>query len=160
VSGPDSDSAVGTSGSNPIHIKETYMPGANRELAARLGKFLVVGSTGVMVNNAALYAFYQQLRLPLVTASTLAVTLAIANNFVLNDRWTFSERHQSAWLRRFAQFSLASLGGLALATLTLWLLVTFLDVQYVIANTVGIAIGTGSNLVTSMTWTWARSGEQ
>jgi putative flippase GtrA len=34
------------------------MSGADRELASRLGKFLVVGSTGVVVNNAALYAFY------------------------------------------------------------------------------------------------------
>jgi dolichol-phosphate mannosyltransferase len=136
------------------------MSGANRELASRLGKFLVVGSTGAVVNNAALYAFYQQLRLPLITASTLAVMLAIANNFVLNDRWTFSGHHPSAWLKRLVRFSLASLGGLALTTLTLWLLVTFLDVQYVIANTVGIAIGTASNLVTSMTWTWTRSGEQ
>ena len=136
------------------------MSGANRKLAARLGKFLVVGSTGVVVNNAALYALYQQLRVPLITASTLAVTLAIANNFVLNDRWTFSGHQQSGWVRRFVQFSLGSLGGLALTTLTLWLLVTFLDVQYAIANTVGIAIGTTSNLVTSMTWTWARSSER
>ena len=136
------------------------MSGANRELASQLGKFLVVGSTGVVVNSAALYAFYQQLRLPLITASTLAVTLAIANNFVLNDRWTFRGQYHSAWVRRFVQFVLGSLGGLALTTLTLWLLVTFLDVQYVIANAVGIAIGTASNLITSMTWTWARSGER
>jgi len=136
------------------------MSGANRELASRLGKFLVVGGTGVVVNNAALYAFYQQLRLPLITASTLAITLAIVNNFVLNDRWTFSGHPRSASVRRFVLFGLGSLGGLALTTLTLWLLVTFLDVQYVIANTVGIAIGTTSNLFTSMTWTWARSGER
>jgi len=136
------------------------MSGANRELVSRLGKFLVVGSTGAVVNNAALYAFYQQLRLPLIMASALAVSLAIANNFVLNDRWTFSDNHQSATLRRFVQFGVASLGGLALTTLTLWLLVTFLNVQYVIANTIGIAVGTASNLIASMTWTWAQSGEQ
>ena len=74
------------------------MPGGSlrepQERASRLGKFLVVGGTGVVLNNAALYAFYQMLRLPLVVASALAVTLAIGNNFVLNDRWTFGHgRH-------------------------------------------------------------------
>jgi dolichol-phosphate mannosyltransferase len=135
------------------------MSGANRELAARLVKFLVVGGTGVVVNSAALYAFYQLLSLPLIVASALAVTLAIGNNFVLNDRWTFAGHHRSAWFFRIARFSLASIGGLMLASLTLWLLVTYLGVQYVIANLVGISLGTASNLTASLMWTWARSGE-
>jgi dolichol-phosphate mannosyltransferase len=126
---------------------------------ALLGKFLVVGGTGVVVNSAALYAFYQLLRLPLIAASALAVALAIGNNFVLNDRWTFAEHHRSAWFLRFVRFSLASVGGLTLASLTLWLLVTYLGVQYVIANLVGISLGTASNLTVSMMWTWARSSE-
>src|ERR1700730_11616718 len=122
------------------------MPGANRELATRLGKFLVVGSTGVVVNNAALYAFYQLLRLPLAVASVLAVTLAIGNNFVLNDRWTFNHRRHAA-LRRFARFSVVSVGSLAITTFTLWSLVTYLDVQYLVANIVGIGLGAVSNFV-------------
>jgi dolichol-phosphate mannosyltransferase len=124
-----------------------------------MGKFLVVGGTGVAVNSAALYAFYQLLSLPLIVASALAVTLAIGNNFVLNDRWTFAGRHQSAWFLRLARFGLSSVGGLTLATLTLWLLVTYLGIQYLFANLVGISLGTASNLTTSMMWTWARSSE-
>jgi dolichol-phosphate mannosyltransferase len=140
-------------------LRRRYMPGANRELASRLGKFLVVGGTGVVVNNAALYAFYQILRLPLAVASAFAVTLAIGNNFVLNDRWTF---HQSrhAGLRRFARFSVVSVGGLAITTLTLWSLVTYLDVQYLVANVIGIGLGAGSNFVANLMWTWSRSSDQ
>jgi dolichol-phosphate mannosyltransferase len=135
------------------------MPGANRELASRLGKFLVVGGTGVVVNNAALYAFYQLLRLPLAVASALAVTLAIGNNFVLNDRWTFNQRRHAA-LRRFARFSVVSVSGLAITTFTLWSLVTYLDVQYLVANIVGIGLGAASNFVANLLWTWSRSSEQ
>jgi putative flippase GtrA len=35
------------------------MSAVDRVLAARLGKFLVVGGTGVVLNNAALYVLYQ-----------------------------------------------------------------------------------------------------
>ena len=136
------------------------MSGAHRELASRLGKFLVVGGTGVLVNNAALYTLYQVLRLPLVLASTVAVTLAIGNNFFLNDHWTFNEQHDAAAGRRLVRFSLVSLGGVALTTLTLWALVTYLGVNYLVANLVGIGLATASNFVANFKWTWSRSGGQ
>jgi dolichol-phosphate mannosyltransferase len=135
------------------------MSGADRYLASRLGRFLVVGGTGVVLNNAALYAFYQMLRLPLVVASALAVALAIGNNFILNDRWTFKGPH-AASVRRFLRFCLVSLASLTIATLTLYTLVTFLNVHYLLANLVGIALGTGSNFVGNLNWTWSGSGEQ
>jgi dolichol-phosphate mannosyltransferase len=129
------------------------MSAVDRVLAARLGKFLVVGGTGVVLNNASLYALYQVLRLPLVVASALAVTLAIANNFVLNDRWTYGRRTLS--LRRFFRFSLVSLSGLLVTTVVLWTLVTYLSVQYLAANLVGIALGLGWNFVGNLAWTWS-----
>lgn len=135
------------------------MSGAHRELASRLAKFLVVGGTGVVLNNAALYAFYQLLRLPLVVASALAVMLAIGNNFIWNDRWTFKGPH-AASVRRFLRFSLVSLASLAITTLSLYTLVTFLDVHYLVANLVGIALGTSSNFLGSLNWTWSGSSDQ
>jgi dolichol-phosphate mannosyltransferase len=133
------------------------MSGADRELASRLAKFLVVGGTGVVLNNAALYTFYQLLRLPLVVASALAVVLAIGNNYVLNDRWTFRRPRQTPSLHRFVQFCVVSLGGLAITTLTLWTLVAFLNVQYLVANAIGISLATGSNFLVNLNWTWSRS---
>lgn len=135
------------------------MSRADGRLASRLGKFLVVGGTGVVVNNAALYAFYQLLRLPLVVASALAVGLAICNNYILNDRWTFKGPH-AASVQRFLRFSLVSLASLAITTLTLWALVTLLDVHYLVANLVGIALGTSSNFLGNLNWTWSGSSDQ
>lgn len=126
-------------------------------LASRLGKFLVVGCIGLIVNNAALYAFYQLLRLPLILASTLATSLAIGNNFVLNDRWTFNGRRDAALARAFIRFGLVSLGGLAITAFTLWALVTYLNLHYLVANLIGIGLSTGSNFAANSTWTWSRS---
>jgi len=132
------------------------MTGADRESVRRLGKFLVVGASGVVVNNAALFTFYQLLRFPLVGASTAAVVLAIVNNFFWNDRWTF-EQHPGAFssaMRRFIRFGLASFGGLVLTTVTLWLLVTDLGLHFLVANLIAAGAGTASNYVLNSRWTY------
>ena len=134
------------------------MSAADREFVRRLGRFLVVGASGVVVNNAALFTFYQLLRFPLVIASTVAVILSIINNFVWNDRWTFQQRHSahSLAIRRFVRFGAASLGGLVLTTLMLWLLVNYLGVQYLVANLCAIGAGMACNFIAQSTWTYGR----
>lgn len=123
----------------------------------RMGKllrFLLVGGLGVVVNSLALVILHQLLRLPLVMASLLAVELAIASNFFWNDRWTFGRKDLS--VRRFLKFNLVSLGGLAITTGTLWLLVTHGGVAYVLANLGGIGLATCWNFSLSLLWTWRR----
>jgi dolichol-phosphate mannosyltransferase len=135
------------------------MTGADWEFVRRLGKFLVVGASGVVVNNAALFTLYQVLRLPLVGASTAAVALSIVNNFIWNDRWTF-EQHNGAFssgMRRFARFGVASFGGLVLTTLTLWLLVNELGVHYLVANCIAAGAGAASNYLVNTRWTYGPS---
>ena len=132
----------------------------NRESAQRLGKFLVVGASGVVVNSAALFTFYQLLRLPLFVASCAAVALAIVNNFIWNDGWTFERRRGPLALaiRRFVRFAVASFGGLVLTTLVLWLLVNELQLQYLVANLIAAAAGAASNYVVNLRWTYGQGG--
>lgn len=133
------------------------MSGADPEFVRRLGKFLVVGASGVVVNNAALFTLYQLLRLPLVGASTAAVVLSIVNNFIWNDRWTFQGQHDTTRAQsigRFVRFCLASCGGLLLTTLTLWLLVTNLGFHYLLANLIATGAGTASNYLVNSRWTY------
>ena len=137
------------------------MSAANREFTQRLGKFLVVGASGVVVNNAALFTFYQLFRLPLLLASSAAVVLAVVNNFVWNDRWTFEQQHSplSVAFRRFARFGTASLGGLVLTTLMLWVLVNELGLHYLLANLIAAGAGAVANYVVNIRWTY-RQGDR
>jgi putative flippase GtrA len=119
---------------------------------SRLGKFLVVGVTGMLVNSLVLFLLYQWARLPLVLASILSTEMAIVNNFCWNDRWTFGRTRLS--LNRFALFNLVSLAGMAITTGTLWLLVRHLGFYYLTANLLGIALATAWNFVANSLWTW------
>jgi putative flippase GtrA len=143
----------------PFIHRASVLPGGvrlliHRERArlTRLGRFLMVGGTGVLVNSLALLVLFQWVHLALVLASALAAELAIVNNFWLNDRWTFNRTQLS--LRRFARFNLVSLAGLLITTGTLWVLVRHLGIYYLTANLLGVALATAWNFVANSRWTW------
>jgi putative flippase GtrA len=127
--------------------------GSMRTKAGRLIKFGVVGASGAVLNTGVLYALYRLAGLPLLMASALAVELAVISNYLFNDRWTFAAPRHSC--RVFAKFNAASLAGIGLNVLTVWLLVRS-GVFFLAANLVGILISFASNYAFSVAWVWRR----
>lgn len=121
-------------------------------ILAKLVKFIVVGSSGVVVNTIALFVLYEMVGFHLLIASATAVELAIINNYVWNNWWTFERSAFS--ITGFAKFNLVSVGGLAITTGTLYMLVTSMAVNYLLANLVGIALATVWNFGLNFLWTW------
>lgn len=126
---------------------------ARRVRVARMLKFACVGCIGVGINTGALYIFSRWVGLPLAAASALAVELAVIGNYLMNARWTFGSRVTS--FRRFAKFNLASLLGLGLNVMIVWL-VTRLGVYFLAANLLGITAGFASNYALSSIWVWGQ----
>lgn len=127
--------------------------------ARRFVRFGMVGGSGVLVNNALLLALVELVRLPAVPAAVIATECAIVGNFLLNDRWTFADVRRASgrsWPRRFASYNLLTLGGLVLSVGVLALLHGVAGLHYLVANLVGIAIGTLWNYGSNHQWTWAR----
>ena len=106
----------------------------------------------MLVNSLALFLLYGKAGLPLIVASALSVELAITNNFVWNDWWTFGHSRRS--MVRFVKFNLVSLAGLAVTASTAWLLVQHAGVNYLVANLAGIGLATACNFLASAQWTW------
>jgi putative flippase GtrA len=119
----------------------------------KLVKFLVVGGLGTLVNTGVLIILYHHLHVALITASALATELAICHNFVVNDFWTFGQRGLS--VARFARFNVVSLGGQGVTVATLWMLVRYTNLHYIVANLVGIGLAVIWNFTVNVHWTWA-----
>ncbi len=115
-------------------------------------KFCIVGATGVVVNSAILFLLHDLLDLSLLIASPIAVEFAILNNFVWNNFWTF--RTQGMQLERLAKFNLVSLGGLAITTGVLVLLVEYTGMYYLLANLIAICVAMTWNFGINFLWTW------
>lgn len=122
----------------------------------RLLRFGAVGLSGVLVNNAILFLLVERVGWDPVAGSLIATETAIANNFVLNDRWTFSDSpRQRTWWRRLLSYNLLTLGGLVMSVLALAALTHLAHVHYLVANVIAIGAGTAWNYISNHRWTWS-----
>jgi dolichol-phosphate mannosyltransferase len=133
--------------------------GASRRFLAkhvrRLGRFCVVGASGVLVNTALLYVLTEAGGLNHLVSATLATEAAILSNFALNDNWTFRDaRGNSSWLRRAVHYNFVSLGGLLISVAMLAALTYLLGIYYLFANFFAIGSATLWNYAVNHHWTW------
>jgi dolichol-phosphate mannosyltransferase len=115
----------------------------------RFVKFCLVGLSGVAVDMATLYFLSDptQLGLGLTRSKIVAAELAIANNFLWNDAWTFREvsskqpNASSRW-RRFLRFNVVCTLGLVLNLIMLNMMFNVFGWNRYVANAIAIGIVT------------------
>lgn len=99
---------------------------------ARFIKFGTVGFTGYLVNASSLWLF-TRLEWPGPLAWGVSTELAIINNYVFNNIWTFREQKITGlkkWIYKFFQFNLTSAGALIIQTVFGTISDIFIGVQY------------------------------
>ncbi|MGC4093545.1 MAG: glycosyltransferase [Polyangiaceae bacterium] len=128
--------------------------------ATRFMRFAIVGASGVLVDMAVLYLLSdpRSLGWGLTRSKVLAAELAIVNNFVWNDLWTFSDlarqRGMKLRLRRFIKFNLVCGIGLVLNVLILNVLFNLLHIDRYVANGVAIVLVTAWNYSINLKLSW------
>lgn len=127
------------------------MNGEGHRLRAQGVSFGVVGLTGFVVNASLVYLLHGLLHWFLPVTVVLASELAIVNNYLWNDRWTFGRRDLS--LQRFVRFNFSSLGGIAITTAVTTVLAAG-GLPYLPALLAGVGMGAGGNFIASTLWIW------
>ncbi len=125
----------------------------------RLIRFGLVGFSGVFVDLAVFYLLRSLLGLGLTRSAMLSAEVAIANNFLWNDRWTFGDisRHQSGWkkrFKRFVKFNLICLAGLILNVLLVNLLFNLVGLNEYVSKLIAIAAVTAWNFWLNLKLSW------
>jgi len=127
----------------------------------RFLRFGLVGFSGVFVDMGVLFLLHDPASLGwgLTRSKFIAGEIAIINNFLWNDAWTFKDlsNKQSSWqskLKRFIKFNLVCLIGLGLNVLLLNLFFNILHIHYLIANFLAIAIVTVWNFWINLKLSW------
>jgi len=121
----------------------------------RLLKFIIVGLSGVIVNELSLYILYF-LSKELIISSIIAIEISILSNFILNDRWTFKSKQKNNYnlLRRFFRYNGVTIIGLIVNVGTLYILTHF-GLNYLLSNIIGIILGFISNYTGSELIVWS-----
>jgi len=127
----------------------------------RFVRFGIVGLSGVVVDMGVLFLLSDPSTLGwgLTRSKLIAAELAIINNFIWNDAWTFRDisSHQQGFrhrLQRFAKFQLVCLAGLMLNTVLLNLQFNLLGMNRYLANAVAIGAVTAWNFWLNFKLSW------
>lgn len=113
-----------------------------------VGRFLrfgIVGLSGVFVDIGIFYLLRTTGGLGLTRSAILSAEVAILNNFIWNDLWTFGDisRQQRGWkrgLKRFIKFNLVCLLGLILNVALVNLLFNLFGMNQYLAKLMAIAL--------------------
>jgi dolichol-phosphate mannosyltransferase len=124
-------------------------------------RFGVVGLSGVFVDMAVLYLLSDPttLAIPLTRSKIIAGEIAIFNNFLWNDAWTFADvsmqqKGMKQRIKRFLKFNVVCLAGLVLNVLVLNIVFNFLIPNRYIANLIAIAVATIWNFWVNLKLSW------
>lgn len=122
--------------------------------ARRLGLFVAVGLSGVVINTAVLWALVSHAQLHHVLAAIISTEVSILTNFVLNDRFTFGDHQTSfSYLRRAAHYNAVTASGLVITVVVLTVL-TYFGMYYLLANFFAMGSAALSNYVLHSRFTW------
>jgi dolichol-phosphate mannosyltransferase len=128
---------------------------------ARFFRFGLVGLTGVVVDLGIFYLLYDKntLGLPLTRSAAISGELAIINNFLWNDFWTFGDisRLQPGKrqrLKRLLKFNIICLVGLLLNVGIVNFFVNILHINEYVAKIIAIAAVTVWNFWLNLKLSW------
>jgi dolichol-phosphate mannosyltransferase len=129
---------------------------------SKLFRFCLVGASGVIVDMSMLFLLSDptMLGFGLTRSKLAAAEVAIVNNFLWNDAWTFREAASSepgihAKFRRFLGYNAICIAGVALNVVILNLLFNFAGINRYVANAIAIVAVTAWNYGLNKRLNWS-----
>jgi dolichol-phosphate mannosyltransferase len=125
----------------------------------RFLRFGVVGFSGVFVDLGVFYVLRTLLGIGLTRSTILSSEVAILNNFLWNDVWTFGDLSRGQEgnrkrFRRFIKFNLICLSGLIINTLIVNVLFNVFHINEYVAKLIAIAVVTFWNFWFNLKLSW------
>lgn len=158
VTGGDSPARVvlGENGHNVIDL--TGRPGRRGRSGSRLVRLIrfgIVGLSGLLLNQAALWASTDLVGIHYLASAVLATQISTAWNFALTEWWVF-RAGRSGRLRRLMLFALMNNAWLVARAPLLYVLTDWAGIHYLVSNLVALAASTIGRFLVADTWIWSR----
>ncbi|NJN73957.1 MAG: glycosyltransferase [Limnothrix sp. RL_2_0] len=125
----------------------------------RLLQFGLVGASGLIIDMSLLYLLFDGLGWGLTRSSLIAAEIAIINNFLWNDRWTFrdaskNQRQFRKTIKRLLKFNLICALGLGIKILLLNIFFNSFGWNAYLSNFLAIVLVTAWNFLLSWKLGW------
>ena len=144
-----------------IFIRLLERLGINPAKMKEFIKFGTVGGLGVLVNMGFFFIFTRYASIRIEYASPMAIEISILCNFFLNNIWTFRRRDTIIGFGgRILRYHLVTAVAGGVNYVTLLLLANKLGMHDLLANLIGIGLGTFINFFLNSMWTWRITGTE
>jgi putative flippase GtrA len=119
----------------------------------QLGKFLLVGLSGYVVNLAVFTFALKVLHVHHIAAATLAFMVAVMNNFWWNRHWTFGAGDGHAGFQA-ARFFTVSVIAFLIQLAILEILISAAGLPKVLAQAISLILATPVNFIGNKLWSF------
>ena len=138
---------------NRLHLNLSWV------FISRLIRFAIVGFSGVFADVGVFYVLHRFLGWLLTPSAMLSTEVAIINNFLWNDVWTFGELAAqkpsvNQRLQRFLKFNIICLTGLILNVLIMFFWVYQFGINEYMAKLIAIICVTFWNFSLNLRLNW------
>lgn len=125
--------------------------------AIRIRRFVLVGAVAAGIQTLLLAGFVEYAGLHYLFAAAIAIETTIILQYALNNLWTFRAVKNTGWreyLSGLAKTNVVRGSAIPIQLAVLYGLVTWLDLAYLIANGIAIAVSGVYRYVLDARWTW------
>ena len=116
-------------------------------------QFVAVGSLGFVLNMGVFYISHTRLQIHYNLSAILSFMVAVSQNFVLNNMWTFRDRGLSLSFKNYYKYVFSNLLGLGCNLFVLDFFVRVIHVVPELSQVVGVCAGTGISWGAPLGWT-------
>ncbi len=122
--------------------------------------FMCVGLSGVGINLIIYDVLIKAFSFNALLAGIISASTAVVTNFILNDKYTWSDQKNNQKHQRLIKYVIVSLLGMAVNVSVLGLLFYGFSLNYLLSNIFGIAISSITNFKLNDMWTWGCKGKK
>ena len=130
-------------------------------LEFKLVRFLLVGSTGTVINFGLLWMLTEYAGMWYILSAAIAGLLATVNNYTLNHLWAFGDRKGSNGNKVLGFLKYSTAVGIGyLAYLALMALLTEVGIWYILSAGIATAVTIAIRFSAANWWVWRKSEKQ
>lgn len=121
-----------------------------------------MGTWGFVVNMSILWLLTEVGGLYYLLSSIVAVEIALINNYVLNDLWTWHDRGKPGkreYLKRMLKYHITASAAMLTNISILWFFTELVGIYYLVSNIFGIFCGAALNFFVNDRWTFRHRKE-
>ena len=127
-----------------------------RKVIDEFFKFGLIGILGTLVNLFILYVFTEFAGIFYLISAIIAFFVAATHNFILNKIWTFKEKINYLFTKKYIQFLIVSISSLVINLIFLYIFTEFFNIYYMVSQALAIGVSFIANFIGNKIWTFKK----